>query len=402
MSSDNAESEYLFLMLCFIGAFAILSSTMSKNPVLNPFAESLGTPEALMGFVAAASTLPGIIISLPVGSLSDIIGRKKVLLSSMIVFASAPFFYVLIDSWWQLILVRFYHGFATAIFVPVARATIAEIYTSRKGEKISTFTSATIVGRGIAPFLGGFILSFTYWNYQMLYLAVGASGIISLLTTLVAFKGNSMKEKDSSDAANHLRERRTDSPKGWISVLSNASVLVASTTEAAARYVYGALEFFFVGYMKNVALLDPSLIGTIMGMQLILIPIVNPFMGRLSDRLGRKIVIVAGLIVSGLPLLAVPYTTQFLSFLVISTAFGLGFSMIISSTPALVGDLVRKDSYGTAMGFLATIMDVGQMLGPIATGFILATLGYSDSFLSLGAILLAVCVFFSVYQKILS
>ena len=101
-------------------------------------------------------------------------------------------------------------------------------------------------------------------------------------------------------------------------------------------------------------------------------------------------------------MLAVPYTTQFLSFLVISTAFGLGFSMIISSTPALVGDLVRKDSYGTAMGFLATITDVGQMLGPIATGFILATLGYSDSFLSLGAILLAVCVFFSVYQKILS
>ena len=402
MSSGNEESEYFFLMLCFIGAFAILSSTMSKNPVLNPFAESLGTPEALMGFVAAASTLPGVMISLPVGSLSDVIGRKKVLLASTSVFASAPFLYVLIDSWWQLVLVRFYHGFATAIFVPVARAAITEIYTSRKGEKISTFTSATIVGRGIAPFLGGFMLSFTYWNYRMLYLAVGASGIISLLTTLIAFKGNSVKEKGSTDAENHPRERRTDSPKGWISVLSNASVLVASTTEAAARYVYGALEFFFVGYMKNVALLDPSLIGTIMGMQLILIPIVNPFMGRLSDRLGRKIVIVAGLIVSGLPLIAVPYTTQFLSFLFISTAFGLGFSMIISSTPALVGDLVRKDSYGTAMGFLATIMDVGQMLGPIATGFILATFGYSGSFLSLGAILLAVCVFFSVCQEILS
>jgi MFS family permease len=400
MSSGNEESEYLFLMLCFIGAFAILSSTMSKNPVLNPFAESLGTPEVLMGFVAAASTLPGVMISFPVGSLSDVIGRKKVLLASMIVFASAPFLYVLIDSWWQLVLVRFYHGFATAIFVPVARAAITDIYTSRKGEKISTFTSATIVGRGIAPFLGGLILSLTYWNYQMLYLAVGAAGIISLLTTLVAFKRNSMKERGSSDAANHLRERRKDSPKAWVSVLSNASVLVASTTEAAARYVHGALEFFFVGYMKNVALLDPSLIGTIMGMQLILVPIVNPFMGRLSDRLGRKIVIVAGLIVSGLPLIAVPYTTQFLSFLVISTAFGLGFSMIISSTPALVGDLVRKDSYGTAMGFLATIMDVGQMLGPIATGFILAAFGYSGSFLSLGAILLAFCVLFGVYQKI--
>ena len=104
-----------FLTLCIIGAIAILSSTMSKNPVLNPFAESLGTPEALMGFIAAASTVPGVLISLPAGSLSDIFGRKKILVIAGVVFASAPLLYVFVDAWWQLVLVRFYHGFATAI-----------------------------------------------------------------------------------------------------------------------------------------------------------------------------------------------------------------------------------------------------------------------------------------------
>jgi len=60
---------------------------------------------------------------------------------SSVVFATAPFLYIFISAWWQLILVRFYHGFATAIFIPVARATIAEYFPSKRGERISTFIS---------------------------------------------------------------------------------------------------------------------------------------------------------------------------------------------------------------------------------------------------------------------
>ena len=396
--------DSFFITLCIIGAFAILSSTMSKNPVLNPFAESLETPETLMGFVAAASTLPGVLFSLPAGSLSDRWGRKKVLLVSSIVFASAPFLYIFINSWWQLILVRFYHGFATAIFVPVARAAIIDRYTSKRGERISTFTSATIMGRGIAPFLGGFILSITLWNYQIVYLIVSIIGLAVFLMTLLFLK----EQEDTSRV--HLPESSSspsqesgepDSTYGWKDIFKNLDILLVSSTEAAARYVYGALEFFLIGYLKDIAQLDPSLIGMTVGMQFILIPIVSPFMGRLSDRIGRKMLIVMGLTVSGFPLIVIPYMTSFLPLLAISLTYGFGFSMVISSTPALVGDLASKETYGIAMGFLATIMDFGQMLGPIITGVILATFGYSGSFLSLGIILLGSSIFFSVYRKLI-
>jgi len=154
--------------------------------------------------------------------------------------------------------------------------------------------------------------------------------------------------------------------------------------------------------LKNVAKMDPSLIGIIMGMQLILIPIINPFMGRLSDKVGRKIPIIGGLVLGGISILAIPCNIQFIPLLLISVTFGLCFSMIISSAPALVGDLADKESYGAAMGFLATIMDIGQMAGPIFTGFIMASFGYSGSFFSLGAVLIAVGVAFSIYTSITS
>ena len=155
--------EKFFWILCVIGAFAILSSTMSKNPVLKPFATSLGTPTDLLGFIAAASTIPGMLVSLPAASLSDAVGRRKVLLFGTFVFASAPFLYLFITTWWQLVIVRFYHGFATAIFIPVAEATVAERFPTKRGERISLLSSATAVGRGAAPFLSGYILYLT--NY---------------------------------------------------------------------------------------------------------------------------------------------------------------------------------------------------------------------------------------------
>jgi MFS family permease len=370
---------------------------MSKNPVLNPFAESLGTPEAYMGFVAAASTIPGVLISLPAGSLSDILGRRKVLLASSIVFASAPFLYVFVSSWWQLILVRFYHGFATAIFIPVARASISENYPSKKGERISIFTSATIVGRGLAPLLGGRILSITFMDYHMLYFAVGVAGIVTLFLTAIL-----LKEKDGVSQDRSQDKAKAKPTYGWREVFGNLGIMITSTTEAATRFVYGALEFFLIGYFLNIAHLDPSVVGVIMSFQLILVPVFSPFMGWLSDRIGRTIPIIIGLTVGGTPLFIIPYTTQFLPLLVISTIYGLGFTMVISSTPALVSDLAPKEYYGASMGFLATTMDVGQMLGPIITGILIAFFGYSGSFFTLGAILLFFSVLFSGYQKLKS
>ncbi|HSV50320.1 MAG TPA: MFS transporter, partial [Candidatus Acidoferrales bacterium] len=158
---------------------------MSKNPVLKPFATSLDTPDNLLGIVASASTIPGILISLPAASLSDIIGRRKVLLLAGAIFASAPFLYLGVSSWWMLAIVRFYHGFATAIFVPVAEASIAELYPAKRGERISLFNSAIAVGRALAPFLGGYILFATAQSFFTLYVSVGIAGITAFVVALL-------------------------------------------------------------------------------------------------------------------------------------------------------------------------------------------------------------------------
>ena len=393
-SQAKSARNAVFWTLCIMGFFAILSSTMSKNPVLKPFSLSLETPTDWSGFVAAASTIPGILISLPAASLSDIFGRRKFLLIAGFVFASAPFLYLLITFWWQLILVRFYHGFATAIFVPVAEASVAELFPSKRGERISLFSSATYVGRVIAPTLGGYILFATTDNFHTLYLAVAVAGVTALIMAL-PFLMERKQPKITQQVDTKETVRRVF--RGWRTVAWSHGVLVVSFVQACQYYAYGAVEFFLAGYLPEVAHLDKFLTGIIVTSIIGVAIFARPYMGRVSDKIGRRIPIVLGCIVSGLPLLAIPFVADFWIILLLVMAYGFGFATVTASTPALISELTPKELVGTSLGFLDTTMDVGQTLGPIVSGFILATnLQYYGVFPSLTLVLLIACIVYLV------
>ncbi len=383
--------KVFFAIICIMGFFAILSSTMSKNPVLNPFAASLGTPSTLLGVVAAASTIPGILISLPAASLSDIFGRRKVLLFAAFVFASAPFLYLGVSSWWTLALVRFYHGFATAVFIPVAEASIAELYPTKRGERISLFNSATAVGRALAPFIGGYILFATAQNFFTLYISVGIAGVTSFVVALL-FLAERSKPAEETGVGQQTARRMFS---GWRQIISNKAVLAVSFVQAIQYYVFGAVEFFLIGYLVGVVGLDLFSVGIITGSEIVALVVARPLIGRVSDRLGRTKPILAGIAASCLLVGAIPFTNQFFLLLALAVGYGVAFAAVLSSTSPLVCDLAPPGLVGASMGFLSTSMDIGQTLGPIFSGIIFATsLQYVGLFLSLSVLLVVSSVVF--------
>ena len=388
----------IFWTLCIMGFLAILSSTMSKT-LLNPFATILQTPTDWSGFIGAASTIPGILVSLPVSSLSDIYGRKKFLLIAGLVFASAPFLYLFINVWWQLALVRFYHGFATAIFVPVAEASMAEMFPTKRGERISLFTSATYVGRGLAPFLGGTILFATarnndpLYNYHIMYLAVGTAGFAALVTALL-FLAERKRPMDTKRG--NTLETLKRLYNGWGIIAKNRAILMVSFIQASLYYTYGAVEYFMSGYLKDNLHFDYFSTAAVIGSLIVLAIFVRSYMGRLSDRIGRRPPMIVGLIICAAPLLAVPFFSDLPTLLLLALIYGFGFATATASIPALVTELSPKELIGASTGFLDTVMDIGQTVGPILSGFVLGTyLSYYGLFPSLSILLLFTCIVFA-------
>jgi MFS family permease len=344
-----------------MGGLAIFSSTMSKSPVLPLFAGSLGIPDKTLGFVAAASTIVGILVSFPAATLSDFIGRRRLLLIAAFVFATAPFGYLLVTNVWSLVLVRMYHGLATAILGPIAMAAVADTYSTGRGERMAWYSSATMVGRFLAPLLGGALIFGS--DYHWVYLVDGLLGVLALCAALLV--------KFPQKAAPVVKREKRNIGKEVIAIVTHRGILSTSLVEAVQYFAYGAVETYLPRYLTENTRFSTLAIGSLFTGQIVVVALTKPIMGRLSDRHGRVPIIISGLILGGIVTAALSFSINWFVLIVLIGLFGLGLATVTASTSALVADISKSSNRGSAMGLLSTIMDIGQSLGPILTGVML-------------------------------
>jgi MFS family permease len=377
-----------FMLLCIMGGLAIFSSTMAKNPALPLFIRSMGVPVSTVGFIAAASTVVGIIVSLPAGILSDIIGRRRVILMAAIVFATAPFLYLLIASPWQLVLVRIYHGLATAILGPVAMAAVADTFEKGRGERMGWYSSATMVGRFLAPFVGG-ILIFGQ-DFRWVYIAAGFAGILAL----VAATRLPIATATSASAWEALKRERGKYGREIAFVFRHPGILATSGIEAVQYFAFGCLETFLPIYLNEKLGYTAWEIGLLFTAQILAATLTKPIMGRLSDRYGRVPMIVSGLVLGGITTATMLLSSNYLVIMVLIAMFGLGLATVTASTSALVADFSRSQSRGSALGILSSIMDIGHSSGPMVSGVLIGAYSYRMAFGIVGIGLVVVSLIF--------
>lgn len=382
-----------FVLLCITGGLAIFSSTMSKNPALPLFIRSLGVPVSTVGFIAAASTVVGIVVSLPAGILSDIIGRRRVILAAAIVFATAPFLYLLITAPWQLTAVRVYHGLATAILGPVAMAAVADTFEKGRGEKMGWYSSATMVGRFLAPFVGGMLIFGD--DFRWVYLADGFAGVL----VLAAAVRLPLATSTSGSAWQTFRQQRGKYRQEIGFILRHPGILATSGIEAVQYFAFGSLETFLPIYLNEKLGYPAWQIGLLFTAQILAATFTKPIMGRLSDRYGRVQMIVAGLILGGAVTAVMLLLTNYVVTMALIALFGLGLATVTASTSALVADLSRAQGRGGAMGTLSSIMDIGHSSGPMVSGILISAYSYRTAFGIVGIGLVIVSLVFGAVMR---
>ena len=74
-----------FVLLCVISVFAYFSYNLIRTPLLSLFSLKLGASPQWIGFIVSASTLTGVLLKLPAGALSDMLGRRLILFIGLFV-----------------------------------------------------------------------------------------------------------------------------------------------------------------------------------------------------------------------------------------------------------------------------------------------------------------------------
>lgn len=381
-----------FLKLCVIGFLAFLSYTLARFPVIPLYAESLHLSSEQIGLVVGASTLTGVFFKMPLGALSDIVGRRKMMLIGVCFFAFTPFFYFLAKNATSLFVVRIIHGFATAIFAPVVSAIISDIAGEKnRGQLLSSYSSANMIGRTLGPVLGGWLL---FWGgFQIPFIASGVAGVMALLLALRWPKENVELRMSN------VESRKKQFINGLKGVCSNKAILLVSFVECIQYLANGALECFLPIYAKNIIYLLEWQIGMLFGIQVIAAMVSKPFLGIMSDKFGRRPQIIFGLIFGGLVYFLIPYLNNFFGLLSLVALYGLAIAVVTSATSAFVTDLSSKENYGAAHGVFGTIMDIGHASGPILGGALVASLNYNLLFLIFGIVLFLFGILFACYNQ---
>ena len=368
-----------FLLLCSVGFGCFISYDLVRRPALALFVESLGAEPLAIGLIVSLSTMTGIFLKLPMGAMSDIVNRRRLMIGGLLAFALPPFAYPFISDLSTLGTLRLFHGLATAIFTPLALATVAEMFSQRRGEALGWYTSATQGGGLLGPLLGG-ILVYSI-GFTSTFLTAGVIGVLSITVFFFIPKQKSSKQRPAQSGKIILGEFLD----GLTGVIKHSGMLATSFAEAAKMMANGTLMAFLPLYGLSIGL-NAAEIGFLFGIQALTSLLSKPAMGRVSDRLGREPLIFLGLCFCGGMIIFMPQTDMFFLLLILAAGFGFGEALVTSSSAALIADLCQGKSIGAGMGLRGTIMDVGHASGPLVAGFLIGQISYFGGFAIIGTI----------------
>ena len=376
-----------FIYLCLVGLCCFISYDMVRRPALALFVESLGAGPSMVGLIVAVSTLTGVVLKLPMGLLSDVVNRQRLMLGGVLAFALPPFFYPFISDLSTLGTLRLVHGLATAMFTPLALAMVAELFAARRGEAFGWYTSATQGGGFLGPMIGGALVY--QYGFSPTFIFAGIFGMLALAFFWV------IPQTPAASRLHHpsLSTLWKGMGEGLRRVCQIPPILITSVVEAAKMVGNGTLMAFLPLYGLSIGL-HAAEIGVLFGVQALTSFIAKPFMGRISDRGARQPLIFGGLCLCGFMVMLIPQIQWYPALLAVAGAFGFGEAVVTSSTTALVADYSEGKDLGAGMGLRGTIMDIGHAGGPLLAGILIHSLGYGSGFVCIGLILLLTAGFF--------
>jgi MFS transporter, DHA1 family, multidrug resistance protein len=385
----TGRKAMLILALCMAlqmtGYVLILPLFARRFEQLGGGVESLG--ESAMAYALAAT------LAAPfMGSLADRFGRRRIILVSLGAYILAFTGYLLAPSTSIFILLRGLAGALTAGLFPAVTGIVADIApVDRRAQWIGIVTGGASVGWIAGPILGGVL--YDRWGY-------GPSLGVSIFLAAAAFLVACLAVRETQKP--HRQPEGEARPK--VSFQTFRSTLPGSLSPfLLLLWIYFAVMFAWAFiepraqfYAYDDLGWSSSKLGLVMSVYGISLTLGEFGLGRLSDRLGRKPVILLGLVLFSAQFLGLALSRNYL---VIAAAFlvaGLGNGLYDPAVSAAVLDLAPRGRQASLLGIKSTAGSLGSILGP---GLIVLFTSWLDAggifLISFGVVLLTALVTFA-------
>ena len=372
-------------------AFLIALGFGLVAPVLPQFATTFGVGNTEASVIVAIFAFMRLVFAPAGGALIGRLGERPVYVTGLLIVATSTAACAFAQDYWQLLLFRGLGGAGSVMFTVASMALVVRLAPPESRGRVSgAYASAFLIGNVCGPIVGGLLAGFGLRVPFLAYAAALVVAAVVVQTQLSHQRRGSGPQQDRADmplaealATGTYRTALVSSfVNGWATFgvrMATVPLFAVAALGAGPEAAGFALAVFAAG---NAAALT--------------------FSGRLADTLGRKPMMVAGLLVAGASTAAIGFTTGLGWFLAASALAGVGSGLFGPAQQAAVADVIGNGrSGGKVLAVYQMTSDVGAIVGPVLAGVLADRLGYGWAFGVTGGIMVvAACTWLATRESL--
>jgi MFS family permease len=360
-------------------AFVIAIGYGIVAPVLPQFATTFGVGVAAASAVVSVFAVARLLFAPAGGRILNRIGERPTYVTGVLIVALSSAATAFAQTYWQLLLFRGLGGIGSVMFTISAMGLIVRLAPPRMRGRVSGYyASAFLVGGVLGPVVGGLLAGF----------GMQAPFLIYAVSLLVAVAVVHFRLKDEVLGAG--ADRR------------NQPVMTVAEARRVGAYRSALVSSFANGWTAHgirvalVPLFAVAVLGAgpaVAGLALAVYAAGNamtlPVTGRLTDRFGRRPLVLSGLVLNGVATMGLGLVQDVPWFVVLSLVAGMGSGTLNPGQQATVADVIGPDrAGGPVLARFQMSADAGQILGPVVAGALADAAGFGWAFGVSGAIML--------------
>lgn len=400
---ENPEkNKYKILAIAIFTAFQTPFMISSINIAMPTIGSEFGAGTVTLSWVASAFLLLSSILMVPFGKLADIYGRKVFFVAGVALFGATCIASAASPTIGFLIAMRALQGASAAMMLVTSIAILTTAFPhGERGFALGATVASTYTGLSLGPFLGGYMTGHLGWRsiffvnvplsalvvaLALVYIEPGGSRpdgrfdvlgsftyslsmcmLMYGLSTLPSFMSAVMAVSGAIGLAAFLaRQSRIEHPVLDVTVFLKNRVFFFSSLACLIHYsATYSITFLLSLYLQYVKGRSPQEAGLILIAQPIVMAVLSPMAGRLSDRVEPRVVASAGMAITAAGILSLSSfgpATSVPSIVACLTFIGFGYALFSSPNTSAAMGAVEKSHYGVASAAIGTMRSSGQML----------------------------------------
>ena len=371
-------STHRQLIVLSFSAFLLMLGDGMVLALLPQTVISLSNTVSLVWYLAATYAFAQVVSQLPIGILADRQGAKLFLLMGYIFSVIAGLLFFLTNNVNLIFLGRILQGIGEAPILGLAPAVLSIRYSDNKGKAIGIYNASIYLGMTVGPLLR--MTLFQNWSDKQIFLLYAALCILGIIL-ISCF----MKNVHKPHKQNALLQ--TVDIKNFLTLIKSPQILVVFFGITLYGAGFGIFMTIIPAFLLTEQKYDQSYINAFFSLFYIAISTAQIIIGWLSDRLGRQIFMIIGMLIAAFGLLVFLNYEHFTLILVLCfSSFGLGTYYL--SSMAFLNEKVTENHKGTISAIFYLLWGVGMFFGPLLLSNYIQNTNYLSGFYIFSQILL--------------